>query len=157
MSFKKSDLGYRLSFSRKICCKTQLGDNFTELLNEQKSTDLTKLKVWQKVKPVSSRKIEHFQEIDENQKRTKLRSILLGEERQAAEKYKTIETTIAAEKVWHLNYTRLNLKTYYTIHYFEHIPKKNTIGRYARGLDQEFQIKLDKDRILRYTGKFRKN
>ena len=61
-----------------------IGDNFTELLLEEKSIDLSKLKLWQKMKPVASgEKIEQLQEVDEREKRSRLRSILLGEERQA--------------------------------------------------------------------------
>ena len=61
-----------------------IGDNFTELLLEEKPTDLNKLKLWQKLKPVASgEKIEQLKEVDEKEKRSRLRSILLGEERQA--------------------------------------------------------------------------
>ena len=45
---------------------------------------MNKLKLWQKLKPVASgEKIEQLKEVDEKEKRSRLRSILLGEERQA--------------------------------------------------------------------------
>ena len=103
---------------------------------------------WVKMAKVNEKeKMATLETLSVEDQRKALKSILLGRERIEDENYRTIEDTINADKLHHLNYTRLNLQAYYTIHYFDCVPKKNLLSNNPSSNNQQFSIKVAKERV----------
>lgn len=104
---------------------------------------------WVKMAKVDeNEKLSTLETLSVEDQRKALKSILLGHERIIDETYRTIEDTLNADKVHHLNYTRLNLEAYYTIHFFDQTAKKNLMSNSPSSKNHQFRIKVAKKGVI---------